>query len=91
LIEIAHVLDVRANWFIANPTAAGPVGRRALTKNNEGFLQHTSRVDYEVLYDDLAHRHNIFWKVRILCRSLEEFGEFLSYPGEEFLLVLEEK
>lgn len=89
LVEIAHALNVPVNRFMATPTTSAPSGRRSVTRNGQGYMQHTSRTEFEILCDDLAHRHNTFWKARILSRSIEEYGEFSSHPGEEFLTVLE--
>jgi len=89
LVEIARALNVPVNRFMATPTPTAPSGRRSVTRNGQGYMQRTDRIEFEILCDDLAHRHNIFWKARIHSRSLEEYGEFSSHPGEEFLLVLE--
>jgi len=87
LVEIARALNVPVNRFMGAQTSH-PNGRRAITRDGQGYMQATHRVDFEILCDDLAHRHNIFWKARINSRSLEEYGEFSSHPGEEFILVL---
>lgn len=87
LVEIARALNVPVNRFMGGQ-ASHPAGRRSITPDGQGYRQTTGRIDFEILCDDLAHRHNIFWKARIKSRSLEEYGEFSSHPGEEFILVL---
>lgn len=87
LLEIARVLNVPVNRFMG-AQASHPVGRRSVTPDGQGYMQTTGRIDFEILCDDLAHRHNIFWKARIKSRTLEEYGEYSSHPGEEFVLVL---
>lgn len=88
LVEIALALNVPVSHFMSTPAIAPVTGRRAVTRKGEGLLQTTGRIDFEVLCDDLAQRHNVFWKARVKARSLEEFGDFSSHPGEEFILVL---
>jgi len=89
LVEIARALNVPVSRFMSAPVTAPVTGRRAVTRNGEGLSQTTRRIDFEVLCDDLAQRHNVFWKARVKARSLEDYGEFSSHPGEEFILVLE--
>tara|TARA_B110001454_G_C12722802_1_gene435518 strand:- start:505 stop:1188 length:684 start_codon:yes stop_codon:yes gene_type:complete len=89
LVEIARALTVPVSRFMSAPETVAVTGRRSFTRNGEGLRQETQRIDFEVLCDDLAHRHNVFWKARVKARTLEEYGEFSSHPGEEFILVLE--
>ena len=88
LVEIARALNVPVNRFMGPQASAHPVGRRSFTPDGQGYMQTTPRTDFEILCDELAHRRNIFWKARIKSRTLEEYGEFSSHPGEEFILVL---
>lgn len=89
LVEIARVLNVPVSRFLSAPAAEPVAGRRSVTRNDEGLRQETGRIVFEVLCDDLAQRHNAFWKASIIARSLDDYGEFSSHPGEEFILVLE--
>lgn len=57
-----------------------------------GAYNHTlTELDFEVLHNDLPAQRNIFWKVRVKCRTLAEFGPYHSHPGEEFFYVLKGK
>ncbi|QIB66337.1 helix-turn-helix domain-containing protein [Kineobactrum salinum] len=64
-------------------------GRRAITRANEGHLFCHPRWDLETLCDDMIHKQNIFWRMRVKCRNVDDYGDFSAHPGEEFLYVLE--
>lgn len=89
MVEIARALNipVRQLMGVAVPTA--PSARKSFTQDGGGYFQQSDRLDFEILCDDLAHRHNIFWKVWVKSRTIEDYGQFSRHPGEEFILVLE--
>jgi len=88
LLEIARVLNVPVNRFLNRPVESAITGRRSVTRAGEGMVQRSKGVEYRTLCDDLTDRSNAFWKATIHSRTLEEYGELSSHPGEEFILVL---
>jgi len=87
--KIAEDLSLPIASLIGPVEQSAPGGRRAITRAGHGHLVQHPRWDLETLCDDLIQKRNVFWKVTLKCRSLQEYGEFSTHPGEEFLFVLE--
>jgi transcriptional regulator with XRE-family HTH domain len=64
-------------------------GRRSVTRAGEGKLIEGHNGDYLYLASELLNKRMIPMLGEVRARSLEEFGEFHSHPGEEHLYVLE--
>lgn len=80
-VPIASLVAARA----ATPKLAG---RRSITKKRRGRHFSNQRYDLEILCDDLVHKQNVFWRVVVKARTLQEYGEFSRHPGEEFIYML---
>ncbi|TAK55694.1 MAG: XRE family transcriptional regulator [Gammaproteobacteria bacterium] len=65
-----------------------PVARRAFTASGTGSRHDTARLEFESLCDELKITSNVYFKVLVRARSLEEFGALSQHPGEEFFMVL---
>jgi transcriptional regulator with XRE-family HTH domain len=67
----------------------GPNGRRSIARAGEGKAIQTK--NYAHLYPawDLLHKSIIPIVAELRARSLEEFGELIRHPGEEYAFVLE--
>ncbi|MBM5810449.1 MAG: helix-turn-helix domain-containing protein [Gammaproteobacteria bacterium] len=65
-----------------------PVARRAFTASGAGSRHETDRLVFEALCDDLKVTSNVYFRVGVLARSLEQFGALSRHPGEEFFTVL---
>jgi transcriptional regulator with XRE-family HTH domain len=66
-------------------------GAISISRSGGAYNHKLAELDFEVLHNDLPAQRNIFWKVRVKCRTLEEFGPYHSHPGEEFFYVLDGK
>ncbi|MEX0809021.1 MAG: XRE family transcriptional regulator [Dongiaceae bacterium] len=64
-------------------------GAYSISRNGGAYNHKLPELDFEVLHNDLPAQRNIFWKVRVKCRTLTEFGPYHSHPGEEFFYVLD--
>jgi len=89
VLKIAEDLSTPIANFIGPIEQTPPSGRRAITRHGKGHVVSHSRWELETLCDDLILKRNIFWRLTLKCRSLEEYGEFSQHLGEEFLYVLE--
>ncbi len=90
-LELAVALQVPVTAFLG-PQGGDAPGRRAITRLDEGLHQTmTQRLEYETLCDELTDKRNLYWKVTVHCRSLEDYGHYSRHPGEEFILVLSGK
>ena len=89
VLKIAEDLSVPIANLIGPMDSPSSGGRRAITRDGEGHRFEHPRWTLETLCDDMINKSNVFWKVIVKCRSIEEYGEFSRHPGEEFLLVLD--
>jgi transcriptional regulator with XRE-family HTH domain len=92
LLQISQRLKIRMSELFA---AAGDESEaRTMTRRSIGTLENAVRVDtrnyeYFFLCPDLRKKRLVPLFARIRARTLEEFGELIRHPGEEFLYVLE--
>jgi len=63
-------------------------GALSVSRRGGAFSHEAKELDFQVLHNDLPAQSNIFWKVRVKTRTMDEFGPFHSHPGEEFFYVL---
>ncbi|MCJ8157901.1 helix-turn-helix domain-containing protein [Sphingomonas sp. LaA6.9] len=95
LLRISNGLDVDITRLFSANTGAAPVpagaatGRRSITPASEGPTIRTATYDYVYPAADLLNKtlNPMFLDVKV--RSIEEFGELMRHPGEEYALVLE--
>jgi transcriptional regulator with XRE-family HTH domain len=84
-------IDISALFRGANgeDTEAGANGRRSIVRAGEGKAIETK--NYSHLYPawDLLNKKMIPIVAELHARSLEEFGELIRHPGEEYAFVLE--
>lgn len=73
------------------PAAALPptTGRRSLTRANEGPSIRTATYNYIYPAADLLHKSLNPMIIDVQVRAIEDFGEMMRHPGEEYALVLE--
>jgi transcriptional regulator with XRE-family HTH domain len=83
-IDIASLLDARA--AAANAPAAG---RRSITRSDEGAVIETGPYRHVYLATDLLSKSFTPIIAEVRARSMEEFGELIRHPGEEFAYVIE--
>jgi transcriptional regulator with XRE-family HTH domain len=83
-IDIASLLDTRA--AAANAPA---IGRRSITRSDEGAVIETGSYRHVYLATDLLSKSFTPIIAEVRARSMEEFGELIRHPGEEFAYVLE--
>jgi len=86
-------IDISA-LFSADHSAdsqAGASGRRSIARAGEGKAIETR--NYSHLYPawDLLNKHMVPIVAELRARSVEEFGELIRHPGEEYAFVLEGK
>jgi transcriptional regulator with XRE-family HTH domain len=92
LMQIARGLEIDiAQLLSPGPAQAQPVrvvGRRSLTRAGEGVTVHSGTYVYSHLAADLLDKKFVPMVGEIRARSLDEFGEMIQHPGEEFVFVL---
>lgn len=92
LIQIAKGLDIEiADLFAAKEKPSEfkhIMGRRSITRDHEGLQVETDNFDFSYMCNELAHKHIIPVMMTIRARSLEEMGELIRFPGEQFMYVV---
>ncbi|HEX3408461.1 MAG TPA: XRE family transcriptional regulator [Caulobacteraceae bacterium] len=84
-IDIASLLDTRAATASAPPAA----GRRSVTRSDEGAVIETGPYRHVYLATDLLSKSFTPIVAEVRARSMEEFGDLIRHPGEEFAYVIE--
>ncbi len=70
-------------------TAKAVTARRSLTSPGNSVTIETQNYRYDYLCSDLRHKRMVPMITEVKARTVEEFGEPVSHPGEEFIFVLE--
>jgi transcriptional regulator with XRE-family HTH domain len=69
--------------------SAPALGRRSIARAGEGKSIETRNYDHLYPATELLHKRFIPIVAEIRARSLEEFGDMVRHPGEEYAYVLE--
>lgn len=72
---------------VATPVATG--GRRSITRAGEGRAIETEHYGHLYPAADLLNKRFVPIVAEIRARSLQEFGDFIRHPGEEYAYVIE--
>ncbi|PCI54718.1 MAG: transcriptional regulator [Alphaproteobacteria bacterium] len=62
--------------------------RRGITRKGHGAFVVTDENNFEMLCDEIMDKRNMFWRVEVKARSLEDYKTFSTHPGEEFIYVI---
>lgn len=93
LVDLSDKLGMSLSDFLnASPTPALSKGmaRRSVGKASTDVLKvETKNYDYRYLCTELRGKIMIPLISRIRSRTVDEFGELIRHPGEEFVYVLE--
>src|ERR1043166_5847074 len=91
LVHLSRGLDVDITVFFDAPSEshAALAGRRSINRVNDGQVIDTQNHHYVYLSTDLLRKSFLPIISDIRARSLEEFGELVGHPGEEFAFVVE--
>lgn len=84
-LDIAQLFSQEARATAAGLTQA----RRSINHLGAGQIIETANQALKYLSTDLLHKAFTPILADIKARRVEEFGDFLSHPGEEFLFIIE--
>jgi transcriptional regulator with XRE-family HTH domain len=88
MVLLCEAMDVRLTDLFSELTRKYG-GRRAITRAGKGRRYVTGNYVYELLCADLREKKGVPIFAEVKATSIEEFGELLHHPGEEFVFVLE--
>ncbi len=92
LLQLSQRLNIRMSELFAEtdtPEAAPVTARRSIGSVENAVRVTTSNYDYYYLCTELRRKRMIPLVTRIRAKSVEEFGELVRHPGEEFVYVME--
>lgn len=85
---LAHGLQIELAELFSESPGVPVGGRRTITRKGEGAKLATKQYEYEMLCGDIAKKHFIPLFAEIKSKSVLDFGELVSHPGEEFIFVV---
>ena len=91
LLQLSQRLRIRMSELFAEPDVAedSPVtARRSIGQIDRAVRVTTPNYDYHYLCTELRRKRMIPVVTTIRAKSLDEFGDLVRHPGEEFVYVL---
>jgi transcriptional regulator with XRE-family HTH domain len=93
LVDLSEKLGMTLSDFLNSSPASPPtksMARRSVgTASAQVLTVETKNYDYRYLCTELRGKIMIPLISRVRARTMEEFGELIRHPGEEFVYVLE--
>jgi transcriptional regulator with XRE-family HTH domain len=95
LLRICNALEVDISELFSGSSAAPkrqmpvPSGRRSINRRGTGYVINTPSYSHLYPAADLLNKRAVPIIAEIHARSLDDFGELIRHPGEEFAYVLE--
>jgi transcriptional regulator with XRE-family HTH domain len=94
LLQVSQRLNIPMSELFAESVGTGALEPAVTARRSIGLVADAVRVntrnyDYYYLCPELRRKRMIPVFTRIRAKSLEEFGELVRHPGEEYIYVLE--
>jgi transcriptional regulator with XRE-family HTH domain len=94
LLQISQRLNISLSELLSDPGSSAEVEPAVTARRSIGIVTGAIRVntrnyDYYYLCPELRRKRMIPVVVRIRAKSLDEFGDLVHHPGEEYIYVLE--
>jgi transcriptional regulator with XRE-family HTH domain len=87
--KLAQGFDIDITELFATDQAGQPSSRRSVTPDGAGRVMETPVYRHRLLAAELSHKKILPFISTIKARDLNEFTEWASHEGEEFLYVLQ--
>jgi transcriptional regulator with XRE-family HTH domain len=95
LLQLSQRLNMRMSELFAETDAAqepaAVTARRSIGSLDQAVEVSTPNYEYHYLCPELRRKRMIPVVAKIRARSIEEFGDLVRHPGEEFVFVLNGK
>ena len=91
LLQLSQRLRIRISELFAEPgesTSTAVTARRSVGALDRAVRVTTPNYDYHYLCTELRRKRMIPIVTTIRAKSLEEFGDLVRHPGEEYVYVL---
>jgi transcriptional regulator with XRE-family HTH domain len=92
LLQLSRRLNLRMSELFSEPEASSeaPItARRSIGRLDEAIRVNTQNYDYYYMCPELRRKRMVPVVTRIRAKTVEEFGELVHHPGEEYIYVLE--
>ncbi|WP_426000391.1 helix-turn-helix domain-containing protein [Caulobacter sp. DWR1-3-2b1] len=92
LLQLSRRLNLRMSELFSEPETAAeaPItARRSIGRLEEAIRVNTQNYDYYYMCPELRRKRMVPVVTRIRAKTVEEFGELVHHPGEEYIYVLE--
>lgn len=92
LLQLSQRLNLRMSDLFseADGTPDAPItARRSIGRLSDAIRVTTRNYDYFYMCPELRRKRMVPAVTRIRARSVEEFGELVHHPGEEYIYVLQ--
>jgi|SRR4249919_209325 len=92
LLQISQRLNIRMSELFAEEDSSlepAVTARRSIGRVADSIRVTTPNYDYFYLCPELRRKRMIPVVTRVRAKSIEEFGELVRHPGEEYIHVLE--
>ena len=91
LLQLSQRLNLRMSDLFSPADAAGdaPItARRSIGRLSDAIRVNTPNYEYFYMCPELRRKRMVPTVTRVRARSIEEFGELVHHPGEEYIYVL---
>ncbi len=92
LLQLSQRLNLRMSDLFSEADTASDVpitARRSIGKLADAIRVNTPNYEYFYMCPDLRRKRMVPTVTRVRARSIEEFGELVHHPGEEYIYVLQ--
>jgi transcriptional regulator with XRE-family HTH domain len=91
LLQLSQRLNLRMSDLFSEADGAGdaPItARRSIGRLSDAIRVDTPNYEYFYMCPELRRKRMVPIVTRVRARSIEEFGELVHHPGEEYIYVL---
>ncbi len=92
LLQLSQRLNLRMSDLFSEADGApeAPItARRSIGRLSNAIRVNTPNYEYFYMCPELRRKRMVPTVTRVRARSIEEFGELVHHPGEEYIYVLE--
>jgi transcriptional regulator with XRE-family HTH domain len=92
LLQLSQRLNIRMSDLFSETDSAGdaPItARRSIGRLSDAIRVNTPNYEYFYMCPELRRKRMVPTVTRVRAKSIEEFGELVHHPGEEYIYVLQ--
>lgn len=92
LLQLSQRLNIRMSDLFSEADGSGdaPItARRSIGRLSDAIRVNTPNYEYFYMCPELRRKRMVPTVTRVRARSIEEFGDLVHHPGEEYIYVLQ--